>query len=324
MHDSVTPLQPPKAFISYSWDDEAHKSWVHALASRLRTQDGVDVTLDYWELVAGDQLPEFMERAVRDNDFVLIVCTPKYKDKSDKRIGGVGYEGDIMTGELLTKRNHRKFIPVLRSGERDAATPTWLGGKYGITLTGDPYSEDQYRDLVATLHNLKSKAPPVGKGPSFATVSEEFEVSQLPDDGDEDEIFVPVKIEGVIVDEVGEPLNNGTRGSALYAVPFKLSYQPPLEWRHSFLNAWNSPPEYTLRHRPGIAEIHRDRLTLKGTTMEEIQEVHRKTLKLAVDVANAAMAESVRRGNKEYRRRQEEKRKHQANVRKIADDLKFD
>ena len=35
----------PTAFISYSWDDESHKSWVKELAARLR-KDGVDVKLD--------------------------------------------------------------------------------------------------------------------------------------------------------------------------------------------------------------------------------------------------------------------------------------
>jgi hypothetical protein len=57
-----------KVFVSYSWDD-GHRDWVRDLASRLRS-DGVDAGLDRWKLAPGDQLPEFMERAVRENDFV--------------------------------------------------------------------------------------------------------------------------------------------------------------------------------------------------------------------------------------------------------------
>jgi hypothetical protein len=67
---------PPKAFISYSWDGDDHKTWVKSMAARLRG-DGVDVTLDQWEVVPGDQLPKFMEKAIRENSYVLIVCTPK-------------------------------------------------------------------------------------------------------------------------------------------------------------------------------------------------------------------------------------------------------
>ena len=102
----------PNVFISYSWDSDQHREWTLQLAERLRG-DGADVTLDQWHLAPGDQMAEFMERAVRENDLVLIICTPSYKQKSDQRSGGVGYEGDIMTAEVLSTRNHRKFIPIL-------------------------------------------------------------------------------------------------------------------------------------------------------------------------------------------------------------------
>ena len=49
-HDPMVP----KAFISYSWDDDAHKEWVRQLATRLRA-DGVDVTLDRWDCALGDR-----------------------------------------------------------------------------------------------------------------------------------------------------------------------------------------------------------------------------------------------------------------------------
>src|SRR5437764_13176637 len=111
----VTPAHP-MVFMSYSWEDDAHSRWVADLATRLRG-DGVDVTLDRWHAVPGDQLPAFMERAVRENDFVVIVCTPRYKVRSDGRTGGVGYEGDVMTAAVYTSRNRRKFIPVLRGAK---------------------------------------------------------------------------------------------------------------------------------------------------------------------------------------------------------------
>jgi glutamate synthase (NADPH/NADH) small chain len=40
----MSSIDPPKAFISYSWDSPEHKAWTKALATRLRS-DGVDVTL---------------------------------------------------------------------------------------------------------------------------------------------------------------------------------------------------------------------------------------------------------------------------------------
>ena len=127
--------------------------------------------LDQWHTVPGDQLPEFMEMAVRENDYVLIVCTPRYKDRSDKRVGGVGYEGDVMTGEVMTKRNHRKFIPILRRGTWQESAPSWLAGKRYVDLAGSPYSEHEYHDLLTTMLGTRPQPPPVGQGRSTATAA---------------------------------------------------------------------------------------------------------------------------------------------------------
>jgi len=156
----------PKAFISYSWDDDAHKEWVKQLATRLRA-DGVDVTLDRWHAAPGDQIPAFMERAVRENDFVIAVCTPRFKERSDGRGGGVGYEGDIMTAYAFTGGDKRKFIPVLRRGSWIEAAPTWLLGRAKIDLSGDPYSDSEYEELLRTLHGAREEAPPIGHRPNF-------------------------------------------------------------------------------------------------------------------------------------------------------------
>ena len=137
----------PSAFLSYSWDDDEHREWVKQLAIRL-TADGVEVTLDRWHAAPGSQIPAFMERAVRENDFVIAVCTPKFKEKSDLRDGGVGYEGDIMTGEVFTGTAREKFIPVLRRGSWKDAAPSWFRGSYHIDLSADPYSEAHYEDLL--------------------------------------------------------------------------------------------------------------------------------------------------------------------------------
>jgi hypothetical protein len=58
-------MNAPTVFISYSWDDLAHKEWVKELATQLRTH-GVNVCLDHWHAAPGDRLPEFMEREIRD------------------------------------------------------------------------------------------------------------------------------------------------------------------------------------------------------------------------------------------------------------------
>jgi len=169
--------KPPKVFISYAWEDDV-KPWVKTLAKQLR-KDGVDAIFDEWAAVPGDQLPEFMEKSIRESDFVIVICTPKYKDKSDKRKGGVGYEGNIITSEIFQNNNNRKFIAILRKSDWEFALPSWAAGKLSMDLRGDPYSKKNYQELLRVLHNKWYTPPPVGRPPDF------------PDDEDDDGLNKP-------------------------------------------------------------------------------------------------------------------------------------
>jgi hypothetical protein len=68
----------PKVSVSYSWEDEVHRQWVGEFAARLRG-DGVDVSLDQWMVGLGKPSPEFMEKLVRENERVLVICTPRVR-----------------------------------------------------------------------------------------------------------------------------------------------------------------------------------------------------------------------------------------------------
>jgi hypothetical protein len=313
----------PTAFVSYSWDSDEHRNWVLALATQLRA-DGVETVLDQWHLVPGDQLPAFMEKAVRESDYVLIICTPRYKDRSERRLGGVGYEGDIITGQVLTTRNERKFIPILRIGGWSEAAPTWLAGKYYVDLRGDPYDERHYRDLLTSLLGTRAQAPPVrevperaGQRPAPSSVASSRPTVAAT------ETFEPIRIAGVIVDEIGTPRGDGTPGSALYSVPFRFSRHPPPEWSQLFIQAWDHPSSYTSMHRPGIARIHGDKVILNGTTVEEVEKYHRDTLILAAEEANKGYAEWQRRRQTAEERERAQLNEHKRSVKDAAKRLKF-
>jgi hypothetical protein len=112
-----------------------------------------------------------MEGSVRESDFVLIICTPHYKRKSEERLGGVGYEGSVITAEIYNKQNHRKFIPILRSAEWDVSAASWMAGKVFIDLRGDPYPENSYKELVDTLLGRKPSAPSVRNSKTSPEIS---------------------------------------------------------------------------------------------------------------------------------------------------------
>jgi hypothetical protein len=313
----------PKAFVSYSWDDENHKTWVKAFASKLRGH-GVDVTLDKWAVAPGDLLPKFMETAVRENEHVLIICTPHYKTKSDSRMGGVGYEGDIMTAEVLNGQNARKFIPILRRGEWKEAAPSWLTGRFYLDFRGDHDSDETYGELLNNLYGTREQAPPLGTRP-LASGGDKTKVSgtatppprTLPDGG-------PIRINGIVLDEIGTPKNDGTRGSALYKVPFQLSRRPSADWAMHFVQTWNNPPSYSLSHRSGIAHVEGDRIILDGTTVEEVEKTHRDTLKIVLEKVNRDIAEHEQRQRRAEEMRAEQLRQHRQSVKDSARKISFD
>jgi hypothetical protein len=310
-------MSHPTAFISYSWDDDDHREWVANLAERLR-RDGVDVKLDKWHAVPGDQLPAFMEREIRSNSFVLIICTPNYKKKSDARKGGVGYEGDIMTAEVFTTQNHRKFIPILARGRWEEVAPSWLAGKYYVDLSDTARFDRQYEDLYSTIADLRPSAPPLGPVPQPRT-SARPQAAPIPPSAKNQ----PIKIVGIIVDEVTEPSMDGTRGSALYSIPFRLSGRPSREWSEIFLHEWDHPPRFTSMHRPGIAEVSGDRIILDGTTIEEVKRYHRDTLVLCVDETNRKEADYRARLAQQQEAERQQSEAHWKQINDSAGDIQF-
>lgn len=310
-------INNPTTFISYAWESDDLKKWVKDLATQLRN-NGIDAKLDQWEVLPGDQMPHFMEKSVRDNDFVLIICTPKYKTKSEERIGGVGYEGDIMTAEVLQGSNHRKFIPILKSGTKETSMPTWLKGKYFVDLSSNQHFVNNFEDLLTTLLNAREKAPTLGAiQPKFI----KGEPTKQPDIIEKDN---EIKIKGILIDEVTQPLNDGTRGSGLYKIPFELNKRPNYEWINLFINAWNRPPSFSTMHRPGIASVYGNTIVLDGTTIEEVEKYHKDTLKLAVGLANKTLREFEERQKLIAEREKQIREEHKYNLGNISKRINFD
>ena len=305
----------PTVFISYSWDSEEYKVWVKNIASKLRA-NGVDVKLDQWEVVPGDQVPEFMEKSIREADYVLIFCTPNYKIKSEKRKGGVGYEGDIITGELFQKQNQRKFIPVLCKGEWNESAPSWIVGKYYIDFSTEANLEGNHQDLITTIFKNREQAPLIGKKINIR--SRGFIQA-----GDGIQEKTDIIIKGILVDEVGEPRNDGTPGSGLYRVPFELNKSPDYEWSELFRKTWDKPPSWTNMHRPGIGYVSENKIILDGTTIEEVKKYHRDTLKLVVDTVNKRFGEIDKQEKIRQKREEQARKNHKNNIRDIADDIEF-
>ncbi|RKU06732.1 ATPase [Candidatus Poribacteria bacterium] len=134
-------------FISYSHDSPEHKRWVSELAVKLR-HNGIDTTLDQWDLQPGDDITRFMERGILDADRILVVCTDNYVSKANAGEGGVGYERMIITKKNIEKQGNLKFIPIIRQTLTEDKTPEFLKDRVSIDFTDDNQFDAKFEELL--------------------------------------------------------------------------------------------------------------------------------------------------------------------------------
>lgn len=139
-------------FISYSWEDEVHKERVERFVQLLR-KNNIYVLYDQ-DMALGERVTDFMEMISR-SEYVLFICTPKYKEKADLGKGGVKFEKNIITAELYERGNETKFIPVLFSGTWDESLPIWAKGKLGIDYTKE--DDKEFDKLISHLQSNSIK-----------------------------------------------------------------------------------------------------------------------------------------------------------------------
>jgi tetratricopeptide (TPR) repeat protein len=144
---------PAKVFISYSHDSTEHKDRVLALSNRLR-QDGVNATIDQYEASPPEGWPMWMERQVREADFVLVVCTDIYlkraQGKEDHGKGhGVIWESVLTYQQIYDAGSKNvKFVPVLLQGGERSHIPDPLKPATFYQCTTEDGYEQLYRRLT--------------------------------------------------------------------------------------------------------------------------------------------------------------------------------
>jgi len=151
----------PKAFVSYSQDNDEFKNWVRCFVDRL-IGDGVDTKLDQYDLTFGSMNPYFMENSISESDFVILLITENYTEKANERKGGVGYEVDLVAGEIVLNKKRYKYIPVLIGIKFDEA-PMFVRGAFAIRIANLNNYDEEYIQIYAHLTGQKLyKKPSLG------------------------------------------------------------------------------------------------------------------------------------------------------------------
>ncbi len=161
-------IENPIVFLSYSWDNEDHKNWILSLAKKL-TENGVEVLLDRYELVPGKNMLHFMQDALKRAHKVVMIFTPNYKLKADKKEGGVGYEYSILNVELYkTIVSNSKYIPVLKEGTVEKSIPDFIQQFVAIHMTDNYIFEEKINELLLAIYDKPQiEKPKIGKRPEF-------------------------------------------------------------------------------------------------------------------------------------------------------------
>jgi len=164
-------INSPKVFISYSWNPIVNKQKATTLAERL-SNDGVNVIFDDWNLSEGQDKYQFMEQMVTDSAInrVLIICNKDYTDKANNKKGGVGTESLIMSDDIYSKADQKKFVPVLFERDSDGKeyVPVFIKSRIYIDLSNESIYEEQYERLLRNIYDKPlSKKPPLGTPPAY-------------------------------------------------------------------------------------------------------------------------------------------------------------
>lgn len=168
--DSVFDDIPPGAkvaFISYSWEGDAHKDWVRKLAEDL-IHNGIYALLDQY-LIEGYPLTYFMDRGLDVADKIIVVGTPTYKEKSQKASrGGVAYEKAIIHAGLFSNLPSTKVLPICRKGKFEESFPPIIGTRNGFDFSDDSKYSTLLPELIRAICDVpKHPRPKLGQLPKF-------------------------------------------------------------------------------------------------------------------------------------------------------------
>lgn len=136
-------MDHPKVFISYSHDSPEHADFVLQFSDRLR-QDGIDSIIDQYAPFPAEGWPMWMEKQIKEADFVLLICTAIYNSGS-----GVRWEVNMIYNQLYSSNNkNTKFIPLLFEEGKLEYIPAPLRGFNYYQIDTKAGYEALYRHLT--------------------------------------------------------------------------------------------------------------------------------------------------------------------------------
>lgn len=157
MPNSEDRTTPPKAFVSYKFQDATRNEWVHQFCCDLRTKYGIDALLDTFEVDYGESFSDYMtSRIDRDCDAMLFVITPAAVDAVDQaQVGGVHFEMQVANARRIREPEFR-IIGIYREGNDNSS---YLKDHRYIDFRDDVKYCTQLAELANSLWGRERRPP---------------------------------------------------------------------------------------------------------------------------------------------------------------------
>lgn len=154
-----------EVFISYSHDNVEHVNRILKLSNKLRSE-GIDCVLDQYETSPPEGWPRWMDRKIRNAEYVLMICTEQYYKRvmGEEEPGkghGVMWEGNLIYQHIYNSGTHNlRFIPVIFESSHKKYIPVPLQASTYYCID----TETGYNHLyLRLLGKPKVEKPKLGK-----------------------------------------------------------------------------------------------------------------------------------------------------------------
>ena len=259
-------MKKPRVFISYAWEDEETNNWVQEFANTLMN-NGIIVKFDRNDLTYGDSISEFIDNNIEKADYIIVICTKKYKEKSESRIGGVGYEVNIIANQMMNGK--KKIIPILREGSQETSIPLFLSGKYYIDCSSQENYSENFKKLVDFLKDGITKSENINSNPNLDLL---FPGS----------VYNEITILDQSITKFEIPYINKPELSNYIKCVFNLSSTPSDVWKAFFYQNW----EKNNLLIPSKILILENEIILNGFVNHHLINYLKEKIFLCVDEAN--------------------------------------
>ena len=150
--ETYEPKDEIRVFVSYAWENEEQNDKVVSFVEFLR-KHGYNASMDRMKAQEESSINfnTMMINGFREANKVVVILSPKYKERAESFHGGVGFEFSMILEELKINRNKYIFVSF-GTDSFDDIVPMGILGREIIDLKKDQ-DESDFNNLFAKLQS---------------------------------------------------------------------------------------------------------------------------------------------------------------------------